>query len=214
MRFYHKIETVYNRDIDGTKLLKVGDWRDPTVKYLANCKWNFTEKVDGTNIIVYWDGHAVSFGGRTERTDIPKELLEVLNNTFGTPEAEELFEQTFGEKEVYLYGEGYGGKIQGGAGYNKPTSFILFDVVVGGNYQERERVEKTAKMFGVDAVPVVLEGTLQDGIDFVMTHPKSVVGNTFMEGVVARPMVELLDRLGRRVIVKIKWQDFGKLVNA
>lgn len=29
-----------------------------------------------------------------------------------------------------------------------------------------------------------------------------------MEGVVARPKVELKDRCGRRVIVKIKWKDF------
>ena len=63
-------------------------------------------------------------------------------------------------------------------------------------------------MFGVDAVPVVLVGTIQDGIDFVKTHPKSTLGNTDMEGVVGRPRVELLDRRGRRIIAKIKWKDF------
>ena len=208
MKYYHKIETVFNRDVDGTKNLVVGDWRDETVKFLSDCEWIFTEKVDGTNTVVYWDGHTVSFGGRTEKTQIPNELLEVLKATFGTNEAEELFEQTFGEKEVYLYGEGYGGKIQGGAGYGRETSFILFDVMIGGNYQEREWVEKTAKMFGVDAVPVVLVGTIQDGIDFVKMHHKSTLGNTDMEGVVGRPRVELLDRRGRRIIAKIKWKDF------
>ena len=100
MKYYHKIETVFNRDVDGTKNLVVGDWRDETVKFLSDCEWIFTEKVDGTNTVVYWDGHTVSFGGRTEKTQIPNELLEVLKATFGTNEAEELFEQTFGEKEV------------------------------------------------------------------------------------------------------------------
>ena len=208
MKYYHKIETVFNRDTDGTKNLIVGDWRDETVKFLSDCDWIFTEKVDGTNTIVYWDGHAVSFGGRTEKAQIPNELLDVLNATFGTNEAEELFEQAFGEKEVYLYGEGYGGKIQGGAGYGRETSFILFDVMINGNYQEREWVEKTARMFGVDVVPIVLIGTIQNGIDFVKTHPKSTLGNTDMEGVVGRPRVELLDRRGRRIIAKIKWRDF------
>ena len=80
--------------------------------------------------------------------------------------------------------------------------------MIGGNYQEREWVEKTAKMFGVEAVPVVLVGTIQDGIDFVKTHPKSTLGNTDMEGVVGRPRVELLDRRSRRIIAKIKWKDF------
>ena len=69
-------------------------------------------------------------------------------------------------------------------------------------------VEKTAKMFGIDVVPIVCEGTIQDGIDFVTSHPKSTMGTAMMEGVVGRPAVELRDRCGNRVIVKIKWKDF------
>ena len=87
-------------------------------------------------------------------------------------------------------------------------SFILFDVLVGDNYQEREWVEKTAQMFNIDVVPIVLTGTIQDGIDCVMKHPRSTMGTAMMEGVVGRPMIELRDRRGERVIVKIKWEDF------
>lgn len=208
MRTYEKIDTVFNRDTTGTKQLILNSWRDPVVEYLRNNIWLFTEKVDGTNIRIHWDGYQVEFGGRTDRAQIPDFLLEKLRSMFGTAEAEELFEQTWGEKEVFLFGEGYGPKIQSGGDYRADVSFILFDVLVGDNYQEREWVEKTAEMFGIDVVPVVLTGTIQDGIDFVMRHPASTMGTAMMEGVVGRPAVEMRDRRGNRIIVKIKWDDF------
>lgn len=107
MRTYEKIDTVFNRDTTGTKQLILNSWRDPVVEYLRNNLWLFTEKVDGTNIRIHWDGHQVEFGGRTDRAQIPDFLLEQLRSMFGTAEAEELFEQTWGEKEVFLFGEGY-----------------------------------------------------------------------------------------------------------
>lgn len=208
MREYPKIETIFSRDTEGTKKLIFGTYRDETVKYLRFNDWQFTEKIDGTNISVEWDGHAVSFHGRTERAQIPKHLLEYLEKTFLTTEAEELFEQTYGDKNVILYGEGYGAKIQNGGNYRSDVSFILFDVLIGDNWQEREWVEKTAKMFGIDVVPVVFVGTLEEGIDYVMEHHPSTIGTAMMEGIVGRPMVEMRDRLGKRIIVKIKWEDF------
>ena len=208
MREYPKIETIFSRDTEGTKKLIFGTYQNETVKYLRFNDWQFTEKIDGTNISVEWDGHAVSFHGRTERAQIPKHLLEYLEKTFLTTEAEELFEQTYGDKNVILYGEGYGAKIQNGGNYRSDVSFILFDVLIGDNWQEREWVEKTAKMFGIDVVPVVFIGSLEEGIDYVMEHHPSTIGTAMMEGIVGRPMVEMRDRLGKRIIVKIKWEDF------
>ena len=208
MKQYEKIETVFCRDTNGTKRLILNDYRNSTVAYLKDNIWLFTEKVDGTNIRVHWDGHNVEFGGRTDKAQIPGHLLSKLNEMFATSEAEELFEQTWGDKEVILFGEGYGPKIQNGGEYRSDVSFILFDVLVGDNYQEREWVEKTAQMFNIDVVPIVLTGTIQDGIDYVMKHPRSTMGTAMMEGVVGRPMIELRDRRGERVIVKIKWEDF------
>ena len=208
MKQYEKIETVFCRDTNGTKRLVLNDYRNPTIAYLKDNMWVFTEKVDGTNIRVHWDGHKVEFGGRTDKAQIPGPLLSKLNEMFMTTEAEELFEQVWGDKDVILFGEGYGPKIQNGGEYRSDVSFILFDVLVGDNYQEREWVEKTAQMFNIDVVPIVLTGTIQDGIDYVMKHPRSTMGTAMMEGVVGRPMIELRDRRGERVIVKIKWEDF------
>lgn len=208
---YNKIETVFLRDTEGTKRLIEGKFRNATVEFLKDMPWEFTEKIDGTNIRVYWDGHKVNYGGRTERANIPAHLMNYLISTFGTNEAEELFEQTFGEKEAILFGEGYGPKIQKCGGlYRKDVSFILFDVMIGNNYQPRETVNSIAASFGIDSVPVLFTGKLQDGIDYIKTQPNSTIGEAKMEGVVARPKIELKDRCGNRVIVKIKVADFCK----
>ena len=212
MQTYNKIETVFNRDIEGTKRLILGSYRNETVEYLKDNIWQFTEKIDGTNIRIHWDGHNVEFGGRTDKAQIPNHLLNKLQDLFGTLEAEELFEQTFGEKDAILFGEGYGAKIQNGGEYRSDVSFILFDVMINSNYQSRAWVEQTAKMFGIDVVPIVLEGTIQDGIEYVMSHAHRTIGNAMMEGVVGRPKVEMKDRCGNRVIVKIKWEDFRHFV--
>lgn len=207
---YNKIETVYNRDIGGTKKLIEGDFRNETVEYLKDNVWQFTEKIDGTNIRVHWDGHKVEFGGRTDKADIPKHLFSRLEELFSTNESEELFEQLFGDREVLFFGEGYGSKIQkNGSLYRDTVDFILFDVMIGGNYQPRSTVEEMAKTFGIDCVPIILTGTIQEAVDFVKTKPKSTIGTVDMEGVVGRPIVEMKDRCGNRVIVKIKVCDFN-----
>jgi hypothetical protein len=81
-------------------------------------------------------------------------------------------------------------------------------VLICGNYQSRSNVEDIAKAFGIDVVPIIFEGTIQEGVDFVKGHPKSTMGTADMEGLVGRPKVEMRDRCGKRVIVKIKWEDF------
>ena len=207
---YHKIETLFNRSTEGNKKLIEGDWRNETVKYLKEQTWQFTEKIDGTNIRIIWDGHKVTFGGRTERAAIPAHLMNKLLELFGDEATEQMFEQTFGDRQVVLFGEGYGYKIQNGGLYRPDVSFILFDVMINGNYQTRECVELTAAQFGCEVVPVLFEGTLQEGIDYVKTKPTSTIGTHPMEGLVARPKVELRDRVGNRMIVKIKVSDFAK----
>lgn len=205
---YNKIETLYERDLEGSKKMIEGKFRNPTVEFLKDNVWQFTEKVDGTNIRVHWDGHKVIFGGRTEDAQIPSHLLNKLIEMFGSDEAEQIFEQKFGEMEVILFGEGYGPKIQKGGSYRPDVSFILFDVLISHNYQPRSSVEDIAKAFGIDVVPIIFEGTIQEGVDFVKTTPKSTMGTAMMEGLVGRPKVEMRDRCGKRVIVKIKVKDF------
>lgn len=211
MKEYHKIETVFNRDTEGTKRLIDGDFRNETVKMLQDINWIWTEKVDGTNIRIHWDGHRVEFGGRTERAQIPVDLVNFLSAKFNNLETEELFEQKFGDSDVIMFGEGYGRKIQGVGSLYRPddVSFILFDVCIGDVWLKRDSVEDIAKAFGIDVVPIVGTGTIRQAIEFVKGHPKSILSEkAHMEGVVVRPECELFDRMGRRLIVKIKVNDF------
>jgi len=210
MKEYHKIETIFERD-EKTKKLIDGKFRNPAVEFLKDCKWQFTEKVDGTNIRVHWDGHKVEFGGRTDKATIPQDLLDRLETLFGGYENEQIFEQRFGDKDVILFGEGYGGKIQGvGKEYRDDVDFILFDVMINGYYQPRVSVEFVATYFNLDVVPIVLTGTIQEGIDYVKTNRKSTIAKNGaeLEGVVGRPKMEVFDRTGKRLIVKIKYRDF------
>lgn len=208
MKEYNKIETVYERDVNGTKKLIEGKYRNEAVEFLANNKWTFTEKIDGTNIRIHWDGHKITFGGRTERAQIPSHLVNKLSEIFLNVETEELFEQKFAEREVILFGEGYGVKIQNGGAYRSDVGFILFDVMIGDNYQSRESVEDIARCFNLEIVPIIMYGSIQEAVDFVKTKPNSTIGVAKMEGLVGRPAVEMRDRCGNRIIVKIKVCDF------
>ena len=117
----------------------------------------------------------------------------------------------FTEKtHVILYGEGYGPKIQNGGNYREDVSFILFDVYFPEQdlWLKRDAVENIATSFGIDAVPIIFTGTIQDAIDYVKTAPQSRFGTAKMEGLVGRPAVEVRDRRGNRVITKIKVRDF------
>ena len=212
MKEYTKIETVFERDMSGTKKLIEGKFRNETVEYLKNNEWVCTEKIDGTNIGIVWDGHKVSYQGRTERAQIPAHLMNKLIELFGGNVNEELFEQKFGEMPVILFGEGYGAKIQkGGGNYRPDVSFILFDVYLPEQnlWLKRDAIEDVAKTFGIDVVPIILKGTLAEAVSFVKQKPKSTIGVADMEGLVCKPSVDMIDRMGRRLIVKVKVKDFA-----
>lgn len=208
MKEYEKMETVFVRD-NNTKKLNENIYRNETVKFLKDVDWEFTEKIDGTNIRIVWDGHKVSYFGRTDKAQIPSQLMNRLIELFGGNVNEEMFEQKFGNTPVMLIGEGYGAKIQKcGGDYRSDNDFILFDVCVNGKYLSRENVKDIANYFNIDIVPTIMIGSLQKGIDYVKTKPKSKIGIANMEGLVARPLIELQDRIGNRIIVKIKVCDF------
>ena len=211
MKEYHKIQTVFKRD-EKTKHIIEGDYTLPEVEFLKDVTWVFTEKVDGTNIRVMWNGSSVVFGGKTEDAQIPVYLLYKLQELFEGTIKKQIFIDSFGIEpvEVCLYGEGYGAKIQkAGASYIPDgVDFVLFDVKIGDLWLERENVVDIAKKFGIKVVPIIGEGTLTEAIEMVRKGFNSVWGDFVAEGIVARPKVELRNRRGERIIMKIKNRDF------
>ena len=212
MEKYHKIQTVYKRNPETRyKTLLEGEWALPEFEYLANNLWTFTEKIDGTNIRIDWDcTEQVRFGGRTDRAQIPTFLLDRLQDLF--PPAK--FGALYPDTSMTLYGEGYGAKIQKGGGNYIPDGqdFILFDVMIGGNYLERHNVEDIAAHLAIDVVPIVGEGTLAGAVYMARKGFVSTIGSHahVAEGLVMRPKVELRTRMGHRVIAKIKHKDFPR----
>lgn len=211
MKEYHKIETLFARDMEGTKKLIEGVYRDPLVEYLKDNTWLFTEKVDGTNVRVYWDGHTVIFGGRTDNAQIPTPLMYYLQNKFSGTINEQIFEQKFSATPVTFYGEGYGAKIQNGGNYREDVGFILFDIAIGETFLAREDIEEIARSFDIEVVPIVLEGTIQEAVDYVKSKPNSKIAQKEKEseGLVGNPKVRVLNHKGERVIVKVKVSDFN-----
>ena len=212
MNEYHKIQTVFDRDpTTKFKTLLMGQYATPDFEYLANNEWEFTEKIDGTNIRIMITDGTVSFGGRTDNAQLPVPLLQHLTNTF-QPQATKL-NQEF-PHGACLYGEGYGGNIQKvGHLYGKDPSFILFDVRIGRYWLNRAAVEDIAHCFGITAVPVIGTGTLKDMVKLVASQPRSLCGDLTMEGVIARPTLELLSRHGSRIITKLKCRDFHEFTS-
>ncbi len=211
MNQYHKIQTCFKRD-EKTKKIIIGDWTLPEFEYLKNNQWVFTEKVDGTNIRVMWNGSSVVFGGKTDDAQIPVKLLYSLQALFEGTAKKQLFIDKFGAElsEVCLYGEGYGASIQKGGGNYKAdgTDFVLFDVKIGEWYLQRKDVEEIGASFGLRVVPIIGTGTLEEAISLTRKGIISAWGDFTAEGIVARPLTELKTRSGERLITKIKHRDF------
>ncbi len=211
MKEYHKINTCFKRDMAKPNCpIIVGDWSMPEFEYLKDNEWVFTEKVDGTNIRVMWNGENVSFGGKTDNAQIPTFLLSELEKLFEGTAKRKLLKEVFTDAtEVCLYGEGYGVKIQSGGNYIKDgVSFVLFDVKIGNLWLERENVEDIASKLSIKVVPIIGTGTLMEAVEMTQKGFKSQWGDFMAEGIVARPKTELLTRRGERIITKIKYKDF------
>ena len=210
MRTYHKIQTVFKRDPDNNfKTLLEGEFSIPEFEYLKDNVWEFTEKVDGTNIrtIINGDIRIIDIRGKTDKAQIPEFLLEKLEFMFFP--LMDKFKELFQDTPVCLYGEGYGAKIQGGGGnYRKDNGFALFDIKIGHYWLKREAVNGIAEELNLDIAPVIGEGTLYDLIKIVRTGFNSRWGDFPAEGIVARPKIELLARSGERIITKLKHADF------
>lgn len=207
---YHKIQTVFNR-VPQTNFKTVieGDWARPEFEYLQNIMWDFTEKVDGTNIRAILTPQGVEFRGKTNNAQMPPFLLTKLNALFSMFPA--CYDAAFPDApEVIIYGEGYGARIQKGGGNYIPdgVSFVVFDIKIGDYWLMWDDVVAITKSLCLECVPLFSRGTIHDGVSLVKSGFKSAWGNFPMEGIVARPQVQLFNRQGQRVIWKLKCKDF------
>ena len=147
--------------------------------------------------------HGIEVGGRTARAQIPARLLEGIA-ALGLDEVL--------PDDMTLYGEGYGARIQkGGGNYRQDNGFVLFDVRVDGFWLRREDVVDVATRMGLDVVPQVGRGTIQEAANCVRRGLRSHWGEFMAEGLVLRPVVPLYDHQGKRIICKVKHVDIQRM---
>ena len=215
MKEYEKIETFYTFD-SKTRKFTYGIY-NKGIDFIRKLPCVATEKIDGTNIRIHWDGHRVEWAGRTDKSEIPIEVQAVLHILFD--DAEVIFEQNFGEKEVYLNCEAFGGKIQGGK-YGGNERLILFDVCVDGKYLDRGDLFRVAGLFSLDVVRSLYFDDWFEAVKYVYdikNNPQAHIscecdnGTTVEEGLVVRPLVQLYDENGNRLQAKMKVRDFERM---
>lgn len=204
---YHKIQGLYKRDPKTKKFIE-GEFSTPELYYLQDNLWIFTEKMDGTNLRIRHKDNEVEVRGRTDRAQLP---MDLVGNTLGLFN-KDILKEKYGDTTVTFFGEGYGGKIQSPMGMNYSPDgkkrFILFDINIGGVWLKQDIVTGMAIGLGIDRVPIVGAGTLQDGVDLVRRGFKSTFGDFLAEGIVCRPAIELRARVTGRIICKIKACDW------
>lgn len=203
MSEYHKIETLYERDM-ATHKVNPAVLKNRTYGLLKT--WCFTEKIDGTNIRCVWQDGKLTFGGKTDNAQIHADLVKWLYENV----REDAMRGIFPDENAVVYGEGYGAGIQSGGGYSPTKKLIVFDVLVGGKWWlDWENTCDVAGKLGLDTVPFVGEMTLEQATEMVRQGFTSKLGsNPPAEGLVGRPAETLFDKKGARLILKLKTKDF------
>lgn len=175
----------------------------------------------------------IRIAGKTDNVQIPKNLLKHMQEKY----TNEKILGALGLKEfipvsewksmynwddyskipsIYtIYGEGYGEGIQSDGWYIKGgNEFIVFDVKVNDIYLKTEARDEIATKLGAPIVPFKGYFTLDEAIDYVRKGFRSVVAESpevkMAEGLVLRTDLGLRNRMGNRLIVKIKYEDFQK----
>lgn len=122
------------------------------------------------------------------------------------------------ETECIIFGETYGKGMQapGGRYCKDHLKFICFDIKIGNIWLKRDAVEDICSKLGIDVVPYLGEMTLDEAIEKVkkgFTSQVSEDPTLIAEGIVLRAPLGILDRMGRRIVTKVKFKDFQDLKN-
>ena len=171
------------------------------------------EKIDGTSAHVgYRAGEQLHFfGGCVKHQDF-KDLFN----------EQELFSkfQELGKEKVTIYGEAYGGKIQGmSKTYGPNLRFIAFDVKINDWWLSVPDAANVVGRFGLQFVPYQMIDTEISALEALRDKDSDQAIINGMgdgkkrEGIILRPPTELQKQDGTRIIAKFKaaeWREVNK----
>lgn len=206
MKEYPKTDTLLKRDED-FKVNALSQANDEIYSILWDIPWVYTEKIDGTNMRLIWDGENFEIKGRTDKADIIQPLQN--NMILMANNRKDLFKELFGNTPVCLYGEGYGPRIQHAGGlYSKEQSFVCFDILIGTKYLDWDKVKEICSALRIHIVPEYHFDSLALAIIAVEKGIKSHYGNFNAEGIIAKPPRTLYTNNDKRILFKLKTKDF------
>lgn len=166
------------------------------------------EKIHGTSAHVrYKDSEVGFFSGGCKHENFVK--------LFNSEELLGKFKEKLGEITCVIYGEAYGGKLQGMRDtYGNELRFVAFEVKIGDSWLAVPQAEEFAVSIGFDFVSYKLVATdlvsLDRERDLVSGQAiKNGMGeDKKREGVVLRPPVEVTLNNGERIVAKHKALEF------
>ena len=182
-----------------------------------------TEKVHGTSAHVAWNPdqkQIVYFSGGASAENFRALFDEAFEERFM-----KLVDQNGKGVEVVVYGEAYGGKMQGmRLTYGNELRFIAFEVRVGCYWLSFDKVREIAKDLGLEVVPGKVIPATEEALTEYRNSPSEVAvlrgcqdnadrfGNKppLREGIVIRPLVEMRTNDNSRVMAKFKNPCFSE----
>jgi len=171
------------------------------------------EKIHGTSAHVRWkDGEVGFFSGGAKH--------ENFLALFDRGDLTEAF-CALSYEHVVVYGEAYGGKMQGMRDtYGDELRFVVFDVKIGGSWLSVPDMDEVARGLGFEVVPWRRASTDLEALNAERDRPSEVAIRRGIteprkrEGVVLRPLIELTKNNGERVIAKHKAEEFRETTTA
>jgi hypothetical protein len=157
----------------------------------------------------------VKDGNKIKFWDVSSEIDRYANANPVTPNREGQYEVCLEEVPIYIYGEYFGTGIQkcGSRYIQNGNAFLVFDIKQQGWWLPKENRDEMCKTLGLETVPFLGVMSLSDIEDMVRggftTKFDNAADPTMIEeGIVARPVIPLLDSRGSRIIVKVKYCDY------
>ncbi len=165
------------------------------------------EKIHGTSARLDWKCATIVYSSGGVSHEQFKQLFDevALHAAF----------TDLGYDTVKVYGEAYGGSCQRmSAIYGKQLKFVVFEVMIGDTWLAVPDAEDVAQKLGLEFVHYVrIQATLEAigaerDADSVQAIRNGCGPGHRREGVVLRPLVELMRSNGERLIAKHKGDEF------
>jgi hypothetical protein len=172
------------------------------------------EKIHGTSAHIRFDpannsGQVSFFSGGSSHLEFAK--------LFDKDKLNEILRAKFLKEVVFVYGEAYGGKLQGmRKTYGNELKFIAFEVKIGDSWLNVPKAEIFVKELGQEFVHYQEISTELESIDIERDAPSiqakrnGITEERMREGIVLRPLIEVTMNNGARIIAKHKRAEFSE----